>query len=130
MLCDALNDDFEIFFPRRLFVQTIAPRRKNVVIMIDHGNSLSLNQLNTAKSVARHVLESLSENDRVSVLALSNKVVFAREDHCLTRYLVPLTDEARTYFNTFSHELSKQQSKNISITLYFVCFVTVGVSQI
>ncbi len=34
--------------------------------MIDHGNSLSDNQLYTAKAIAKHILLSLSDNDKVS----------------------------------------------------------------
>jgi hypothetical protein len=50
---------------RDVFVSTIQPQRKHVVIMMDHGNSLSPNQLNTAKAIAKHIIRSLSENDRV-----------------------------------------------------------------
>ena len=76
--------------------------------MIDHGNSLSRTQLDTAKAVASHILESLSENDRVSVIGLSDDARFPRKDHCLTRHLVALTDEARAYFTAFIKDLQKQ----------------------
>ncbi len=54
-------------FCRQVLVSTLAPQRKNIVIMIDHGNSLSDNQLYTAKAIAKHILLSLGDNDRVSV---------------------------------------------------------------
>ena len=55
-------------FTRDVYVRTIHPQRKHVLIMIDHGNSLSSNQLHTGKAVARQILASLSENDRVSLI--------------------------------------------------------------
>ena len=53
------------------YISTVYPKRKNIVIVVDHGNSLSMNQLNTAKSIAKYVLSSLSATDRVSPLFLS-----------------------------------------------------------
>ena len=50
---------------REIYVSSIYPQRKNVVIMIDHGNSLSVNQMRTAKAIAKFVLLSLGEEDRV-----------------------------------------------------------------
>ena len=47
------------------FVSTVYPPRKNVVILVDHGNSLSKNQFNMAKAMAKQVLSSLNEDDRV-----------------------------------------------------------------
>ena len=44
---------------------------------MDHGISLSLSQLLTAKAVAKHLLESLSENDYVSILFLFLKIFFS-----------------------------------------------------
>ena len=48
------------------YISTVYPKRKNVVIMVDHGNSLSANQLNTAKGIVKYILGTLSQEDRVS----------------------------------------------------------------
>ena len=48
------------------YISTVHPGRKNVVIMMDHGNSLSVNQLSTAKALVHYLLNILSEEDRVS----------------------------------------------------------------
>ncbi len=48
-------------------MSTIQPQRKNVVILVDHGNSLSANQLYTAKAIAKYTLLSLAEHDRVCI---------------------------------------------------------------
>ena len=41
-------------------------RRKNVIIAVDVGNSLSANQLLIAKAVAKHIVFSLGSSDWVS----------------------------------------------------------------
>lgn len=51
---------------RDVFLSTIQPQRKHVVIMMDHGNSMSVTQLRTAKAIAKHLIASFSDNDRVS----------------------------------------------------------------
>ena len=61
---------------RKVLVSTFAPQRKNIVIMIDHGNSLSDNQLYTAKAVAKHILLSLGDNDRVSSLTRKTNYIW------------------------------------------------------
>lgn len=45
-------------------------QRKHIVIVMDHGNSLSGNQLRTAKGITRNILSSLSEKDRVRLQKL------------------------------------------------------------
>ena len=52
---------------RDVFLSTIQPQRKQVVIMMDQGNSMSLTQLRTAKAIAKHLIASFSHNDRVRV---------------------------------------------------------------
>jgi hypothetical protein len=41
------------------------PWRKNMVIVIDIGNSLSATHLKIAKAVAKHLIANLNENDWV-----------------------------------------------------------------
>ena len=47
-------------------MRTMQPQSKHVVIMMDHGNSLSQTQLHMAKSIAKNLIASFTENDRVS----------------------------------------------------------------
>ena len=50
-----------------MYVSTVYPQRKNVVIMIDTGQAtLTFSQLVNAKAAARYILFSLNEHDRVS----------------------------------------------------------------
>lgn len=53
---------------RNVYVSTVQPQSKHLVIVMDHGNSLSPNQLRIAKGIAKHILSSLSEKDRVCML--------------------------------------------------------------
>ena len=50
---------------RDVYVTTMQPQSKQVVIMMDHGNSLSQTQLHMAKSITKSLIASFSENDRV-----------------------------------------------------------------
>jgi len=61
-----------LIFYRDVFVSTVQPQSKHVVIVMDHGNSLSANQLRTAKGIAKHLLNSLSEKDMVGDLLLQS----------------------------------------------------------
>ncbi|XP_012946227.1 VWFA and cache domain-containing protein 1 isoform X2 [Aplysia californica] len=92
---------------RDVFLRTIQPQRKYVVIMMDHGNSLSPTQLKTAKAITKHLIASFSDNDRIGVIALSNKPQYPRSDPCLPHTMVPATFETRFYFSKFIDQLEK-----------------------
>ncbi|XP_019765381.2 VWFA and cache domain-containing protein 1 [Dendroctonus ponderosae] len=46
--------------------------RKNIVLLLDHGGSLSKRQLHISKSIAKQMLGSLSENDQVALVAVAS----------------------------------------------------------
>lgn len=95
---------------RDVFISTIRPQRKHLVIVMDHGISLSLSQLLTAKAVAKHLLESLSENDYVGVIGLADLPTYPRADSCLPHTMVQATYETRLYFNKFLDGLKKEKA--------------------
>ncbi|KAK0046626.1 VWFA and cache domain-containing protein 1 isoform X1 [Biomphalaria pfeifferi] len=95
---------------RDVFLRTIQPQRKYVVIMMDHGNSLSPTQLLTAKAITKHLIASFSDNDRIGVIGLSNKPLYPRSDPCLPHTMVPATFETRFYFSKFIDNLEKLDS--------------------
>ncbi|CAL1540838.1 unnamed protein product [Lymnaea stagnalis] len=92
---------------RDVFLRTIQPQRKYVVIMMDHGNSMSPTQLLTAKAITKHLIASFSDNDRIGVIGLSNKPLYPRSDPCLPHTMVPATFETRFYFSKFIDNLEK-----------------------
>ncbi|KAK3089856.1 hypothetical protein FSP39_007106 [Pinctada imbricata] len=92
---------------------TAQPQAKHIVIVMDHGNSLSTNQLRTAKGIAKYLLGSLSEKDRVGIFGLASGPTFPRDprdDSCLPNSLVPLTYEASLFFSNFIDNLEKEDS--------------------
>ncbi|XP_052058181.1 VWFA and cache domain-containing protein 1-like [Mytilus californianus] len=98
---------------RNVYVSTVQPQSKHLVIVMDHGNSLSPNQLRIAKGIAKHILSSLSEKDRVAVIGLASKVSFPREpdtDSCLHNKMVPVTYEANLHFSNFIDKLEKENA--------------------
>ncbi|XP_060082073.1 VWFA and cache domain-containing protein 1-like [Ylistrum balloti] len=98
---------------RTVFVSTVQPQPKHIVIVMDHGNSLSANQLRTAKGIAKHLLNSLSEKDRVGVVGLASRPTFSRapsDDTCIHSSMVPVTFEATLYFSKFIDNLEKEDA--------------------
>ncbi|XP_055956054.1 VWFA and cache domain-containing protein 1 [Patella vulgata] len=95
---------------RDVFLSTIQPQRKYVVIVMDHGNSMSPTQLHTAKAIAKHLLGSFSKNDRIGIIGLSSKPTYPRSDPCLLNSLVPATFETRVFFSKFVDKLEKVDS--------------------
>ncbi|KAI0241312.1 VWFA and cache domain-containing protein 1 [Lamellibrachia satsuma] len=95
---------------REIYVSSVYPQRKNIVIVIDRGNSLSQNQMHTAKAIAKFVLLSLSENDRVAVIGLSSEVSYVHQGDCLSSLMVPLTYEIRLQFTDFIDKLEKDKT--------------------
>ena len=50
---------------RDVYVSTMQPQSKHIVILVDHGISLSQTQMRTARSIARNLLLAFTEHDRV-----------------------------------------------------------------
>ncbi|XP_064604512.1 VWFA and cache domain-containing protein 1-like [Liolophura sinensis] len=93
-----------------VFLSTVQPWPKHLVIIMDHGNSLSANQLVLAKAIAKHLFNIIADGDMVSVLGLASKVSYPREDRCLPHTLAPFSLEARLLFSKFIDNLEKQDT--------------------
>ncbi|XP_077499250.1 LOW QUALITY PROTEIN: VWFA and cache domain-containing protein 1 [Amblyomma americanum] len=92
---------------RDIYLATVQPYTKHVVIVIDHGNSLSPKQLVTAKAVAKYVLSTLSHHDRVGLIGLSGKPKFPQSDKCLSKEMAYATYETKYHFGRFIDSLQK-----------------------
>lgn len=90
---------------RDAFIWTVAPKTKNIVIVMDHGCALTSNQLHTAKAIVKHIVNSLSATDRVGLLSLSSEVTFPKM--CQLRQLMPVTADVKLLFNAFVEGLKK-----------------------
>ncbi|KAH3694838.1 hypothetical protein DPMN_082279 [Dreissena polymorpha] len=95
---------------RDVYVSTMQPQSKHIVILMDHGNSLSPTQMAMARSIATSLIASFTENDRVAVLGLAADVTFPRDDTCVKNSLVPMTYETKFYFTRFVENLQKQEA--------------------
>lgn len=93
---------------RNLFYSSVYQRRKNVVVVIDQGNSLSPVQLKIAKAVAKNIINSLNENDQVAVMSVSSDVKFSRNDRCVLDQLMHLTYETKLFHHVFIDHIVKE----------------------
>lgn len=60
---------FWVLFPfRPVYVSTVRPQSKHIVVIVDHGASVTETQLQIAKDAAQVILSSIDEHDKVSFL--------------------------------------------------------------
>lgn len=57
-----------LFFFRPIYVSTVRPQSKHIVVIVDHGASVTETQLQIAKDAAQVILSSIDEHDKVSFL--------------------------------------------------------------
>ena len=68
---------------RQAFVQTVAPDRKHVLIILDRGNAISTLQLDVGRSITGYILESLQVPDQVALLTIdSSRINIASNQAC------------------------------------------------
>lgn len=57
-----------LFSFRPVYVSTVRPQSKHIVVIVDHGASVTDTQLQIAKDAAQVILSSIDEHDKVSFL--------------------------------------------------------------
>lgn len=57
-----------MFSFRPVYVSTVRPQSKHIVVIVDHGASVTETQLQIAKDAAQVILSSIDEHDKVSFL--------------------------------------------------------------
>ncbi|KAK3767134.1 hypothetical protein RRG08_018006 [Elysia crispata] len=92
---------------RDVFMRTIQPQAKHVVIVMDHGISLSPTQMIIAKAVTKHLIASFSDDDKIAVMGMSNQPKYAQADSCLNHSMIAATYETRQFFTKFVDGLQK-----------------------
>lgn len=98
------------FRHRGVFYSTIYQRSKNIVIVIDQGSSLSAAQLKIAKAIAKHIIYSLNEGDRVAVMSVSSEVRFSRDDSCVLDRLTFHSYEKKLFHVAFIDLIEKEST--------------------
>lgn len=92
---------------RDVYLATVRPYTKHVVIVIDHGNSLSPNQLMMAKAVGKYILSTLSHHDKVGLIGLCAEAHVPQVDSCLAEEMAYATYETKYHFGRFIDSLHK-----------------------
>ncbi|KAB0801153.1 hypothetical protein PPYR_05507 [Photinus pyralis] len=91
---------------------------RNVMLLLDHGGSLSKHQFHIVKAVAKHMISVLNGNDKVGVLGISDEWSYPYiTDQCLmpnqippasdSHVLSPATDHNKYLLNRFIDSLTK-----------------------
>ncbi|XP_055076999.1 VWFA and cache domain-containing protein 1 isoform X2 [Periophthalmus magnuspinnatus] len=86
---------------RSVYVSAVRPQSKHIVVMVDHGASVTETQLQIAKDSALVILNSIDEHDKVSVLSVADAVRACSLDQCYKSLLSPATSETKRKMSTF-----------------------------
>ncbi|XP_022243736.1 VWFA and cache domain-containing protein 1-like isoform X1 [Limulus polyphemus] len=107
---------------RDVYLATVEPRGKHVMIIIDHGTSLSSNQLAVAKAVGKHILFTLSHQDKVGLIGLSGEPHHPQSDSCLTHQMAYATYETKLHFSRFIDRLQKTKNSTNHLVGFLKAF--------
>ncbi|KAK7888987.1 hypothetical protein WMY93_024547 [Mugilogobius chulae] len=84
-----------------VYVSAVRPQSKHIVVMVDHGASVTETQLQIAKDSALVILNSIDEHDKVSILSVADTVRSCSLDQCYKSLLSPATSETKRKMGTF-----------------------------
>ncbi|XP_077463813.1 VWFA and cache domain-containing protein 1 [Stigmatopora argus] len=86
---------------RPVYVSAVRPQSKNIVVMIDHGASVTETQLQIARDAALVILNAIDEHDKIAVLSVAEIVRSCSLDQCYKSLLSPATSETKRKMSTF-----------------------------
>lgn len=86
---------------RPIYVSTVRPQSKHIVVILDHGASVTETQLQIAKDAAQVILNAIDEHDKISVLAVADTVRTCSLDQCYKTFLSPATSETKRKMSAF-----------------------------
>uniref|UniRef100_A0A669D1T1 VWFA and cache domain-containing protein 1 n=1 Tax=Oreochromis niloticus TaxID=8128 RepID=A0A669D1T1_ORENI len=86
---------------RPVYVSAVRPQSKHIVVMIDHGASITDTQLQIAKDSVLVILNAIDEHDKISVLSVAETVRSCSLDQCYKSLLSPATSETKRKMSTF-----------------------------
>nr|KAF6443241.1 cache domain containing 1 [Molossus molossus] len=86
---------------RPIYVSTVRPQSKHIVVILDHGASVTDTQLQIAKDAAQVILSAIDEHDKISVLTVADTVRTCSLDQCYKTFLSPATSETKRKMSTF-----------------------------
>ncbi|XP_024134562.1 VWFA and cache domain-containing protein 1 [Oryzias melastigma] len=86
---------------RPVYVSAVRPQSKHIVVMVDHGASVTETQLQIARDSALVILNAVDEHDKISVLSVAETVRSCSLDQCYKSLLSPSTSETKRKMSTF-----------------------------
>ncbi|XP_055978206.1 VWFA and cache domain-containing protein 1 [Sorex fumeus] len=86
---------------RPIYVSTVRPQSKHIVVILDHGAAVTDTQLQIAKDAAQVILSAIDEHDKISVLAVADAVRTCSLDQCYKTFLSPATSETKRKMSAF-----------------------------
>ncbi|XP_057226409.1 VWFA and cache domain-containing protein 1 [Malurus melanocephalus] len=95
---------------RPVYVSTVRPQSKHIVVIVDHGASVTETQLQIAKDAAQVILSSIDEHDKISVLTVADAVRTCSLDQCYKTFLSPATSETKRKMSTFVSSIKASDS--------------------
>lgn len=95
---------------RPIYVSTVRPQSKHIVVILDHGASVTDTQLQIAKDAAQIILSAIDEHDKISVLTVADTVRTCSLDQCYKTFLSPATSETKRKMSTFVSSIKSSDS--------------------
>eukprot|EP00064_Thunnus_orientalis_P014220 superscaffoldBa00002444_g14261 len=86
---------------RPVYVSAVRPQSKHIVVMVDHGASVTDTQLQIARDSALVILNAIDEHDKISILSVAETVRSCSLDQCYKSLLSPATSETKRKMTTF-----------------------------
>ncbi|CAJ1061015.1 VWFA and cache domain-containing protein 1 [Xyrichtys novacula] len=86
---------------RPVYVSAVRPQSKHIVVMVDHGASVTDTQLQIARDSALVILNAIDEHDKISILSVAETVRSCSLDQCYKSLLSPATSETKRKMSTF-----------------------------
>ncbi|XP_054157249.1 VWFA and cache domain-containing protein 1-like [Oppia nitens] len=103
---DVYNED-TLQRHRDIYMATVLPQSKNILLVIDRGSALTAHQLAIAKAIAKYILNSLSLNDKIGLISVSSDIHYPISDSCLTKRLANANYETKYQFQRFIDGLQR-----------------------
>uniref|UniRef100_A0A4W5RTY2 VWFA and cache domain-containing protein 1 n=1 Tax=Hucho hucho TaxID=62062 RepID=A0A4W5RTY2_9TELE len=98
---------------RPVYVSAVRPQSKHIVVIIDHGVTITDTQLQIARDAALVVLTSVDEHDKISILSSAEAVRSCSLDQCYKSYLSPATSETKRKMSIFVNNLKASDSPTL-----------------
>ncbi|XP_048845318.1 VWFA and cache domain-containing protein 1-like isoform X2 [Brienomyrus brachyistius] len=95
---------------RPVYVSAVRPQSKHMVVIIDHGSSITDIQLQIARDAAVVILNSIDEHDKISVLTVADTVRSCSLDQCYKSFLSPTTSETKRKMASFISNIKASDS--------------------